>query len=229
MTKFPNQSSRRWSLEWKIGPSGLGQWCVVGDGSSEQHEFLEVVEVSALTKAEAEIERLRKIIGKQLESEDGLGYEYTYVSILSQERDELRKELEDFKNGVQTYKCPHCHQCAAPFYRIDLNSEIAALKGDISEQARLLGISGSVEARLLAENKELNKQLSELVESVEMGAFHHTACNSNWYAEGTIRKGWDGKGDGREAKPCTCAHFKIDLVLDKIKGRESLSTTRNRG
>ncbi len=44
------------------------------------------------------------------------------------------------------------------------------------------------------------------IEAMEVGAFHHSSCGANWYED-----------NGKDARPCTCAHYKIDLALAKIK------------
>lgn len=61
--------------------------------------------------------------------------------------------------------------------------------------------------------------LQKAVEAMEMGAFHHSSCNANLYDDHSIRENWDGKGDHRNAQPCTCAHYKIDLALAEINER----------
>ncbi len=67
-------------------------------------------------------------------------------------------------------------------------------------------------------------RLEELTHAVEMGAFHHSSCGANWYEEGSMKENWDGIGEHRNAKPCTCAHYKIDLALSNhaasMKGEE---------
>lgn len=63
--------------------------------------------------------------------------------------------------------------------------------------------------------------VEKLVEALEMGAFHHSSCNANFYEDGSTRSDWNGYGDHRAAKPCTCAHYKVDFALaefEKYKG-----------
>lgn len=58
-----------------------------------------------------------------------------------------------------------------------------------------------------------------LVEAIEMGAFHHDACASNWYADNTIKKDWNGFGEHREVKACNCARARIEEALKKWRGK----------
>lgn len=68
------------------------------------------------------------------------------------------------------------------------------------------------------------ERLEELVrlyeDAMNTGAFHHQACNSNWYSN-NIKPDWNGEGDGRLPQDCTCARIKIDRALEagaKLKG-----------
>lgn len=60
------------------------------------------------------------------------------------------------------------------------------------------------------------KAIEVMREALEMGAFHWSGCNANWYEDGTVREGWDGKGEHRKTKPCNCAHYKVDLAISEI-------------
>ncbi len=41
------------------------------------------------------------------------------------------KELDEFKKGIQSFKCPVCKQCAAPFYQINFVEENNALEAKL--------------------------------------------------------------------------------------------------
>lgn len=51
----------------------------------------------------------------------------------------------------------------------DIHNEYADLCAENEEQARLLGMSGSREAKLLAENKRLRELLREAIETAKAG------------------------------------------------------------
>ncbi len=61
-----------------------------------------------------------------------------------------------------------------------------------------------------AKLRPIHKALISLVEAVHMGAFHHSACSSNWYDNESVNPEWDGEGEHRLPEKCTCAHAKID-------------------
>lgn len=67
------------------------------------------------------------------------------------------------------------------------------------------------------ENKSLHEKLKVAVEAMKMGAFHHQACDANWYSDQVDEeKVRAGIPDPRKAKDCTCARRKIDEALEKI-------------
>lgn len=68
------------------------QLCRLCDGGGEVLHWF--VEKSALVAANAEIERLNKIIAQEINENDELGAEYTYVRILKDENEKLKAELE---------------------------------------------------------------------------------------------------------------------------------------
>lgn len=59
--------------------------------------------------------------------------------------------------------------------------------------------------------------LAKCIEAMNMGAFHHSICSANFYDDDTIRPDWKGIGEHRATKPCTCAHWKIDLALAEAR------------
>lgn len=60
--------------------------------------------------------------------------------------------------------------------------------------------------------------LALAIEAMEMGAFHHQACDANWYSEEVDEeKVRAGIPDHRKEKPCTCARKKIDEALSKLR------------
>lgn len=68
-----------------------------------------------------------------------------------------------------------------------------------------------------ARRAKVDEALVSVVEAVGMGAFHHNSCASNWYEENSTKPNWDGRGDHRLAKKCTCAHEKIDEALSILR------------
>jgi hypothetical protein len=66
------------------------------------------------------------------------------------------------------------------------------------------------------EIEKLSAALNVAKTAMLEGAFHHSGCGANWYSDNT-KKDWNGLGEHREAKPCTCAHYKVDLALEEIQ------------
>lgn len=110
---------------------------------------------------------------------------------LNERRDELALEQSEFCHCAG-YTCSGCEKKTIALYSMAFDAAV----------------------------NELLPQIEKLVEALEMGAFHHSACDANLYSEET-KENWDGHGDHRKARPCTCAHAKVDLALAewrKFKG-----------
>ncbi len=43
----------------------------------------------------------------------------------------LANELQEFKDGVQTFKCPSCGESGIPFYEVNLQSELTKLRAQL--------------------------------------------------------------------------------------------------
>jgi len=64
--------------------------------------------MSRIAQLSSEVERLTKLIAKELNENDELGAEYTYVNILKAEVERLKRENDDLKDPIY---CPVCGSC----------------------------------------------------------------------------------------------------------------------